>query len=281
MLLEYFTRGTVETVTGSWVGIEVETDFVDREGFPISTEVTKKLLECSKDKPEGTSLKLELGRQKIEASIAPQPTATLTIASMQKSLEWLYQQAEQLGAYPSFAPEMQYQGSLLWVQEERDEIWVNLDGKEALEELCRCSSVQFTVDVHPSDAINVVNRLHAAKLHERDYAPNHQRWLNYISKSAAAYLPDRYGGPSRFTDLEDYAAQLAKHDVVMHQGLPTKASLHNLENPDIDLFLRSIWWHYRLRRYGNTLAVEMRPFARRGDGDLLELWKLIAEAAGF
>lgn len=47
-----------------------------------------------------------------------------------------------------------------------------------------------------------------------------------------------------------------------------------------ELFLRSVWWHYRLRRYGNTLAVECRPFARREDAAIIGTAQLIRIALG-
>lgn len=280
MLLEYFTEGTERTKTGSKIGMEVETDFLDEYGDPINIQTTRKLLSAEQEKPLGLSRKLELGRQKIEVCIQPQPTANLAIEAMQEALSWLYKQASQLGAVPSFTPETQWDGNLLWVQEDRDAIWVNLDGEAALEQLCRCSSVQFTVDVNPTDAINAINSLNAAKLQEVDYAPNHQRWLNYISQSRANYRVSRYGGPEWFDSFADYATQLQQHEVVMHKGQQVRAPLDQLKNPDIDLFLRSVWWHYRLRRYGDSLVVEIRPFARREDGTLPGLWKMIAEAIG-
>ena len=173
---------------------------------------------------------------------------------------------------------MQWEGDLLWVQEERDAIWVDLDGRPALEELCRCSSVQFTVSVNPTEAIGVLNRLHAAQLHLYDYAPNHQRWLNYIAQSTAGYREDRYGDPGLFLDLQHYVARLSQHEVVMHQGQPIGRPITKVADADIELFLRSIWWHYRLRRYDHTLAVEIRPFARRKDEGFSQLWRLVAAA---
>jgi hypothetical protein len=36
----------------------------------------------------------------------------------------------------------------------------------------------------------------------------------------------------------------------------------------LTLFLRSIWWYFRLRRYGPQLCVEVRPLPRLSDHDL-------------
>lgn len=276
----YFTEGTQGTKTGASMGMEVETDFLLEDGSPLPIEAARQILLATDGRPFGCEQKLELGQQKIELSMAPQPNSGLMLELAEESLAWLYGQAAQHGAYPLFAPEVQWDGDLLWVQEERDAIWVDLDGRPALEELCRCSSVQFSVSVHPDEAIVVLNRLHAAQLHDHDYAPNHQRWLNYIAQSAAGYGADRYGGPEHFLNLQDYVAQLVKHEVVMHQGQPIGKPFTEVADADIELFLRSIWWHYRLRRYGDALAVEMRPFARRQDASFAQLWQLVAETIG-
>src|SRR5690606_4857113 len=108
--------------------------------------------------------------------------------------------------------------------------------------------------------------------------PNDQRWLNYIARSTAGYRKDRYGSPGLFLDLQHYVARLSKHEVVMHQVQQVRTSLDQLSKPDIALFLRSVWWHYRLRRYDHTLTVEIRPFARRKDEGFSQLWQLVAGA---
>ena len=226
-------------------------------------------------------MKLELARQKLELVVPPEPSAGRAIASVQSCLSWLYLAAQKLGAYPLQVPEIDFDGPLLWVQESRDEVWVELDGRPALEELCRCSSVQFTVDVNPADAIGIINRLWDAKLNEGDYAPNNQRFTAYIEQSTAAYDSLRYGGPAGFTDMQDYVQQLLRHDVVMHQGTPCKLRPDTVAGLDVDLYLRSVWWHYRLRRYGNSLALEMRPFARRADAAIDMVWLRIQDAVGF
>jgi hypothetical protein len=281
MLLEYFTNGTESTKTGKFIGMEIETDFLNAEdGAPISIEVAKSILSATDGRPSICTQKLELGRQKIELSIAPQDSIGGLCGAAEESLDWLYKLARGLGAYPLHAPEIDWAGDLLWVQEERDALWVELDGRAALEELCRCSSVQFTVDVHPSDACTILNQLWQARLHQVDYAPNNGRWIEYIHRSRVNYRPSRYGGPAGFADLNEYAAALAVHPVLMQAGKPVNRPIHEVANVNIDLFLRSVWWHYRLRRFGSTLAVEIRPFARREDDQFEKLWKLITEATG-
>ena len=264
-LHRHFTSGTRSTITGGQIGLEIETDFLDANHQPISTEVAGQILKTTEGRPQHTTHKLELGRQKIELAVAPQPSPALLLEAALEALDWLYDVANVFGAYPLMAPEINSNEELLWVQEERDEIWVALDGRRALEELCRCSSVQFTVDLNPSDAIEMVNRLWAIGPHAAGYSRNDARWKTYISESVAGYRTDRYAGPQGFDSVADYCHELMRHDVVMHQGRPLNRPLAEVSDADIDLFLRSVWWHYRLRRYGASLAVEIRPMGRFDD----------------
>lgn len=285
-LLEHFTKGTEKTVTGGQVGAEIETDFLflaSKPPSPISTHTTDRLLLwIAKNLPRCVG-SIDLGRQKLELAFRPQLTFELLWELVQQYLQALYREAEKYGAYPCFLPDYTWEGDLLDVRDERDDIWVQLDGRRALEQLTRpyiCSSVQFTVDVNPNDAINIINCLWEAKIHEVDYAANTICWTNYISWSKAGYLPDRFGGPAEFKDIDDYVQQLMKHDVVMHKGHPCSLKVDGVPDLDIDLFLRSIWWHYRLRRYSNTLALEVRPFSRRRDKNIPAAWNLIAPIFG-
>jgi hypothetical protein len=279
-ILDYFTNGTEATVSGSHIGMEIETDFLTREGKPISTRVSRAILETKVGKPAGSKLSLELGRQKLELAIEARSSFTELERTAHETLSWLYEVAKTHGAHPYHGPEVESDERLLWVQDARDALWMEMDGRAALEELCRCSSVQFTIDVHPDDACTWINALHVAKLQEVDYAANNRRWLNYMNGSLAGYDPLRYGGPTHFENLEEYVYKLTSQSVVMHKGQIVQQPVNETSDLDIDLFLRSVWWHYRLRRYKNTLTLEIRPFSRRGDdfsstyaliGDILDL----------
>lgn len=283
MLLEYFTNGTKATKTGGMIGAEIETDFVLRDGSPITEEMSWCILHETVRRPESCLQKLELGRQKIELAIAPQPTIWALLEEVYKSLRWLYRCAAQFEARPLFMPVYSWDEPLLWVQEERDEIWVGLDGREALEHLCRCSAVQFTVDVNPADACQLISRLSTAGIGwygPNSYLGNHEQWRKYIYASHARYLPWRYGGPGEFESIEDYVARLTQHDVVMHKGQPVRLRPEEVPDLNIDLFLRSVWWHHRLRRYGDSLALEMRPFARGADEDIAEVLLKLKDVIG-
>jgi hypothetical protein len=211
---------------------------------------------------------LELGRQNIELSVEPEVNFRRLFDKAKCCTNELYRLARSLGCYAKLepAPFTFYEGQLLYVQEERDQIWVDLDGETALEKLCRCSSVQFAIDVNPNDAISWINRLWEANLHEVDYQLNDLLWKSYIAESRFGYHQDRYGGPKGFEDLDDYVSHLSQYPAVMEGNE--------------DMFLRSVWWHYRLRRYGDSLALEIRPMARRHDDDIREKWKLVADILG-
>ncbi|PJA94336.1 MAG: hypothetical protein CO133_00115, partial [Candidatus Komeilibacteria bacterium CG_4_9_14_3_um_filter_37_5] len=156
------------------------------------------------------------------------------------------------------------QGSL--IPDERDAIWLELDGRTALAPLARIASVQFTISVSPNNAINILNKLSSClDIFLQDY-PQDQVWKRYIRDSAAKYRSDRYGGPLAFSSLGDYCCSLIQHDVVQGSHLVPFAKVSHI---DIPLYLRSIWWYFRLKRYGNSLCIEVRPMARKEDKEIL------------
>ena len=267
-LLAHFLDGTDQTVSGARIGLEIETDFIDEEGRPISPAVTEALLASRNDCPFDGRVSLELGRQKIELAMPPSPSFSAHYDQTRQALDWLYGQARTVDAFPRFAPDFHSDEPLLYITNDRDRHWVELDGTAALEHLCRCSSVQFTVDVNPQDAIPWVNALWGSRLHEVDYALNDRYWRAYLRDSQALHPPLRYAGPEGFQSLESYVEALAVFPALMG------------DTGDVDLFLRSVWWHHRLRRHGDTLCLEIRPTARRGDEAIPGQWHQICQALG-
>ncbi|HEU5187107.1 MAG TPA: hypothetical protein VFT87_01245, partial [Candidatus Saccharimonadales bacterium] len=196
------------------------------------------------------------------------------IATTEQGLQWLYKQAAQWGATPLFEPTFDWKDPLLLrptskkLNDRRDAAFIELDSVEALEVLCRCASVQVTFSVNPNDAVAILNRLWAAKLHTNDY-PNDVYWRRYIALSRAKYNTERYAGPESFASLEDYASYIARQPIHMYNGQRCNPPLSigvlgNAPNA-LALALRNVWNHYRLKRFGDTLAIEARPFARRHD----------------
>lgn len=276
-LQRYFTDG-ISSRTLETVGAEVETQFVDAGGSPITTEMSQRMLaaladngwavECRKGSlvtclvdPDGNRLFYELGRHNIEvATRALKPDTVLGVA--QSCLDQLYRAAADEGARPWLAPILPGREDLLVIPDERDAVWLELDGREALAPLARTSSVQFTVSVSPEEAVRVLNALGKNIDAFLDDFPQDAVWKKYIKESRAGYSPSRYGGPLSYSSLDDYCVALSLRSVV--QGT-TLVTLPDVEDLDIPLFIRSVWWHFRLKRYGNSLCVEVRPMARWSD----------------
>jgi len=277
---EYFTDG-ITSRTLQTIGSEVETQFLDNGGNPISTDMSQQILKLLASRgwsvdsrksnlittlvdSSGNKIFYELGRHNIEVATIVS-TSDQVLRIVQTCLDQLYESACEIGAVPHFAPILPGNEDLLVIPDERDAIWLELDGRDALAPLARISAVQFTISVAREEAIGVLNALGE---HARSFLldfPQDAVWKKYIADSSAGYLHDRYGGPLRFESLDDYCRSLVRHDVVQGAHLVPFASMNGV---DIPLYLRSVWWHFRLKRYGNALCVEVRPIARRTDGQL-------------
>lgn len=276
-LLDYFSDGIVTRPAGL-IGMEVETSFVDQAGEAISFAQSQRMLEglasgsrWQSSATKGTAItelcnshgdviRYELGRQNIEVSTAPQMPEVIT-RHAQLVLEQLYDVADYVGVFPCFAPILHCDGNLLAVPDERDANWIKLDGVQALNALANTSSVHFVLDVAPEQAIKALNSLNGRTVEFLHDFPQDANWRYYIANSLARYENNRYGGPFLFESLVDYCRQLSQYKVVQPGGLTPFAAVA----VDVPLFLRSVWWHFRLRRYGDVLCVEARPNARHGD----------------
>lgn len=285
-LNEFFTDGIVSR-TLQTVGAEIETQFVDKNGSAIQTQVSQailinlvencgwtidsrkgNLITCIIDK-NGNKMFYELGRHNIEVATGASTTDRV-LGITNGCLDQLYKSASIAGAEPYLAPILETKEDLLVIPDERDAIWLQLDGRDALAPLACTSSTQFTFSVSLHDAISILNKFggHIDSF-MLDY-PQDAIWKRYIKDSSAGYLPNRYGGPLKFESINDYCLKLAQHDVVRDGRLVPFSSVNDL---DVSLYVRSIWWHFRLKRYGNDLCIEVRPMARRVDEqfkDLLE-----------
>jgi hypothetical protein len=213
---------------------------------------------------DGNQIFYELGRHNIELSTRPTRPENV-VATVYDRLEQIYCAAKTAGCEPFFEPILQTDEDLLVIPDERDATWLELDGREALVCLARTSSVQFTFSVSHNDAIPILNRL-GWRIEQflQDY-PQDEIWKGYIAGSKAGYQSDRYGGPLLFDELKDYCICLAQHSVVSGPCLTPYSDVDNLNIP---LFLRSIWWYFRLKRYNNDLCIEVRPMPRRSDGHI-------------
>lgn len=276
-LISYFADG-ISSQTLQTVGAEIETQFVNESGRAIQTQASQQMLcwlaengwdvDCRKGNlittlvdQKGNKIFYELGRHNMEVSTtASTPKCVLDVAN--GCLVQLYDAARRFGAEPYFAPILNGNEDLLVIPDERDAIWLELDGRDALAPLARTSSVQFTISVSPQDVMKILNRFGGYISSFLADFPQDAVWKRYIVNSSAKYLPNRYGGPLAFESLEDYCQALARHDVVQGVRLVPFQGVSNL---DVSLYLRSIWWYFRLKRYDNALCIEVRPMARRAD----------------
>lgn len=276
-LRQYFVDG-VSSDTSSMIGMEVETSFVTFDGRPASLQQSQGIfrelatdgwsVRCRKGAfvteivdGGGNRLLYELGRQNIELSTAPARHSQIVYRA-RAVLERLYIAARVHGLQPHFVPILDTTEDLLVIPDERDATWLALDGRAALAPLASISAVQFTVGISVEQAIPVLNRLgESIGSFLADY-PQDQIWRRYIRDSLAGYDPQRYGGPLRFADFEGYCQELSRQAVIQDSVL---VPFQNAASLDIPLYLRSIWWYFRLRRYGDQLCIEVRPLPRRGD----------------
>ena len=131
-------------------------------------------------------------------------------------------------------------------------------------------SAEIWTETHGANMIAALLKNHGVEIHAAN-----GYLIDQFLRDGTNRREDRYGGPRRFKDLADYVDQIKKHNVVMHQGQPCNLPFDDVDSPDIELFLRSVWWHYRLRRYGDQLTVEIRPFGR--DVSFKELWERLSQ----
>lgn len=272
------------------VGIEVETHFIDGNGRPIQLNQSQSIFyDCSNNGWEiiekrnnlivvlkrikcGTLLMYELGRQNLEICLPPL-APTLALELVHEVLNELYKTAMNFNCFPLFEPIIQSNENLLVIPDERDTTWLKLDTAPVLNELAKTASVQFTVDVSGSHIIETINKLNANLTYFLADYPQDKYWREYIKNSPAGYLPERYGGPIFFKNEKEYCQQLAKHKIVTSDGLVDVSTLKEI---DYNSFIRSVWWYFRLKRYGSNQCIEIRPLARRTD-DLIDVyWKNVS-----
>jgi len=288
-LVSYFADSIVSK-TLQTIGAEIETQFVSKSGEPISVETSQLMLahlvengwgvDCRKgnlittlvDK-NGNKVFYELGRHNIEvATVASTPKLVLGVIG--SCLDQLYEASKMVDAEPYFSPILHGNEDVLVIPDERDAIWLELDGRDALAPLGRVSAVQFTVSVSQPKAINTLNKFGERVSSFLADFPQDKVWKKYVADSSAGYISNRYGGPLMFESLDDYCRALTRHDVVQGAHLVPFPNVNDLNTP---LYLRSIWWHFRLKRYGNALCIEVRPMARRADEQLQHQLKKVLD----
>lgn len=281
-LYDYFTKG-LNPIFRGWIGAEIETHFIYPNGDPITIDCSQEIFKIlvndgwqvvsmkgvliTELAKNGAKILYELGRQNIEVATPPADPECL-FGVINSFMSELYFAAEKCNAYPLFAPIIETEEDLLIIPDERDAAWLELDGVRQLGLLSKISSVQFTFETKgPEDAIYLLNKLseNRDKFVSSNPYVQEEMWVEYIQSSKAGYRSDRYGVMCP-TSIGNYVELLSSHDVVLDSKL---VPFDEAEQENIDMFLRSVWWNFRLRRYSDRLCIEVRTLSRRDDGQIL------------
>ncbi len=290
-LEKFFLESTINK-NNMTIGAEVETQFVQKDERPATLEQTQETLkelvnngwsaiETKGDlvteviNDQGIRIFYELGRHNLEVATQPQMNGYI-VQHVRSALDELYLCAEKSCIYPWYKSILDSSDDVLVVPDERDQTWINLDGREALNMLAYISSVQFTFSVPLDNAITVVNRLNDSRKKFIDDFPQNETWFNYIRESHADYDTLWYGGPESFNDLSDYCKMLVSHDVVENSSL---VPFDMVKAIDIPLFLRSIWWHFRVKKYDGIICIEVRPLSRHTDNEIQKQLEMVLDIA--
>lgn len=285
-LLDHFTVGL--DPCSYRVGIEVETLFRGSNGglmtFRQSQGLFARLMQRGNWTPSSTApcgsvvdivdpennrLKYDAGHANIELATSPAQLADI-LPSCRGCLHELYGAAARVEAAPYFGPIAPSEEDTLIALTPRDRSWLQVDGRDAFAPIARIASVQFTFGVPREKAIEWLNRLAGSLDEFIGGFPQHSIWRQYIEKSRAGYRPCRFGGPLRFGSFEEYCHELSKHHVIEVEN-SRLTPFGDIEDLDVPQFLRSVWWFFRLRRYGNELCIEIRPIGR-WDDERIEWW---------
>lgn len=282
-LYRYFTEGAATETVSSW-GAEVETFVRYRDGQPADAAACQSVFDLfartgwrairdgewinSVVHQDGTVIKLEQGYHCLEVVSPPLPHHLL-IDQVHTKLQLLYRMLDKYGLEPVFKPLYESEENLLAPEDPRSALWLELDGVESGNLAARTASVQFTKQVTVESAIPILNQLNAARgafLH--DY-PQAELWHEHMATSFAGYRHDRFGGPGYFCSLQHYCSLLAEHSVIVGQRLVPFAEADLSTTEALELFVKSVWWFFRLKRYGDALCIEVRPLPRRHDAQLI------------
>gem|GEM_PF-2583826 len=280
------------------LGIEVETLFLGDDDHPLTcekadavfTELERRGWKPNEDeKSRGRelrrgdfSLKPEVGAGNLELISPPRfiRERDALVDDLLARLDDVYAAAAEVGARPVFG---EYDGHRdvdnILLDNERDRRWTQVDGRDALKVLGHIASVHVTLDLCSLDEgfalIGALNEL----ARERGWPPESvtSTWEHYFERSRCEYAPNRFGeAPDNF---EAYLELLRSFKVVVDRtsdGELTvpEGDLRRFGDVESDVhlptFLGTVWLNTRLRRIGDTLALEVRFIPRSTDAALRE-----------
>jgi hypothetical protein len=295
-LKSYFESAVTVAARDRRVGIEVETLFVDGDDKSLTCAGAQAVFreleqrgwhQAADQKSRGSewhrgafSLKPEVGAGNLELISPPQCIDTLEplLDDLLQRLDELYTAAGDADARPLFA---EHDGCRdvdnILLDNERDRRWAEVDGRNALKVLGHIASVHVTVDLTSIDeGFELIRGLNDVA-RKRGWPPEsvHSAWQRYFERSRCEYAPSRFGAaPETF---EAYLELLRGFRVVVDRAADGTLIVANGEpgrfgdiDSDVHLptFLGTVWLNTRLRRIGETLALEVRFIPRSTDAAL-------------
>lgn len=286
-LKSYFSTAKTVSTSGRQVGIEVENLLVDQnDGLPISEETSQAIFGYLANsigwqveeirngkkvrlKRGGFSLYYELGWNNFELVSPPYGIGDERLFSDSQS--YLLEIVAASSNFGTLVTGLSWDGSVLntlMIPDRRDEIWLELDG-EALFGLGHIAAIHYNLDLlSVEEGMSFIVKL-LPFFEKMGWPPRENRaiWEDYLKNSKASYQSGRYGPPP--SDFDEYCCRLGEYKVVMN--LMNGGSLEiarpavpfvECQNPNIDMFLRSVWWWMRLRVRGGKLVLEIRDVPR-------------------
>ncbi len=292
-LREHFASSVMFNRRFRQVGLEIESLIVDRAGYPISLNVSKKIMETlvmefgwhtAAVTPMGHIIAVQsrLGTFKYDSGwnlfeLNTVPIFVSEIPELWKSIERanfdLRKAADVCDAVVLQSHIDKSNEDTLLLADERDRLFALLDGK-ALIGMAHIASVHVNVEcASPTEAFQWINKLE--HLYAKEGWPrqeSEEAWRRFLVRSHARYEPDRFGEPPKY--FEDYCQRLSKYRVFVDgdnervNAVVPPQPFEYMQDANIELFLRSVWWLSRLRVRSGRLVLEIRPIPRESDADI-------------
>ncbi len=296
-LIKYFQQAKTTKSSKRTLGLEIETLFISK-GQPISMKISQAIMSeliqkflwnentktnriITNIEKDGFNIIYDLGWNLFELTSPPYLLSQhkKLIQKCEEKLQELYRCASKYGAEPIFGPFDGFHNKTLIIPDKRDEIWLKLDGP-VLKELGHIASVHYNLSLSSiAEGMRLIKNINT--LYRKLNIPPEsvrQAWEKYIKNSWAKYEIDRYAVPPETFD--QYCYKLSRFKVVMNikknKLIREKGeAFYTLDEVDIDLFLRSVWWWTRLRKRNGKLILEIRGFPRQSDKNIQDDLKLI------
>lgn len=281
------------------VGLEVETMLVDEKGGPINLQQASAIYDTFVKRGWQTTVRIGEWLRKVERDgwlWKPEtgwhnfelvtPGFLLRDNSWQASLirelHFFNEIAGSVDAHPIYQSTLESKENVLV----EGNMWVELDGVEALTLMAHSSSIHFTIDlVDLEEGFAIIKSVNQSSevLHPRANLDNWQRYVDmspYDHRGCIGPAPENFADYIRTLSGLRVAARLGPEgERIALKNSCSFAQVQEMQtDTEINTFLRSIFWTSRLRVYqGKLLCLELRNLARCPDDEIPELWEQVYE----